>query len=426
MSGDDGRPTLTTGEALKTISGRIPMLWLAVWLAAVAVGAVGFMTTVGGDAQRAWMSVWSNFLFWTAISMAGVVFGAVLQVAKGHWGKKFRRLAEAAGAFLPISFALFFTLRLGAEHVFPWIGPVETSHLNRDWLTLEGVFLRNGVLLAVLYLLAFVWLFYSIRADAPLVAAENRGWRKAVVSLFARRWRGDDVEVERCRSRIGRLSAVLILSWAIVFSLLSFDFGMSLTPGFMSMVWGPYYFIGGWLCMLALVAIVAHRTNGRAGGIQLWGKYDFHDLGKLTFAFVAFWTYLWFAQYLVIWYGNIPREANFFMPRSTGAFGWMFWLQMVLIFALPFPFLLGRSPKMSSRWLAFVGSLILLGFWVERWNMVAPSIWHGEGLPLGVPEAMISVGFLGLFALAYSAYSTTFPKVPMRETIALGSPGRGP
>ena len=420
------RPTVGASDALRTISGRIRMPWLVGWAVAVAVGAAGFAMTVGSDAQRAWMSVWSNFLFWTALSMAGIVFGAILQVAKGHWGKSFRRLAEAAGAFLPLSFAIFLSLRLGAEHVFPWIGPVETEHLNRDWLTLEGVFLRNGVLLALLYGLGFVWLFYSIRADAPLVAEANRGWRRAVVSLFARRWRGDDEEVARCRGRIGRLSAVLILSWAIVFSLLSFDFGMSLTPGFVSMVWGPYYFIGGWLSLLALVAIMAHRYNGRFDGLRLWGKYDFHDLGKLTFAFVAFWTYLWFSQYLVIWYGNIPRETNFFMPRSTGAFGWMFWLQMVLIFVLPFPFLLGRSPKMSSRWLAFVGCLILTGFWVERWNMVAPSIWHGEGLPLGVPEAMISIGFLGLFALAYSAYSTTFPKVPLRETIAVGSPGRGP
>ena len=424
MSG--GRPSVATSEALKTIGGRIPMPWLMVWGAAVAIGAVGFATTVGGDAQRAWMSVWSNFLFWTAISMAGIVFGAVLQVAKGHWGKSFRRLAEAAGAFLPVSFALFFTLRLGAEHIFPWLGPVETEHVNRDWLTLDGVFLRNGVLIALLYAFGFLWLFYSIRADARLVAGEHRGWRRTLISLLARRWRGDEEEVTRCRNRIGRLSAALILSWAIIFSLLSFDFGMSLTPGFVSMIWGPYYFIGGWLGMLALVAIMAHHYNGRFDGLQLWGKWDFHDLGKLTFAFVAFWTYLWFAQYLVIWYGNIPRETNFFMPRSTGGFGFMFWLQMVLIFALPFPFLLGRSPKMSSRWLAFVGSLILIGFWVERWNMVAPSIWHGEGLPLGPPEAMISVGFLGLFALAYGAYSTTFPKVPLRETIAVGSPGRGP
>ena len=110
----------------------------------MGAGVVGFVTTVGTDPQRAWMSVWSNYLFWTAIAMAGVVFGAVLQVAKGHWGKPFRRLAEAAGAFLPISLCLFFLLRFGAEHILPWLGPVETSHLNRDWLTLEGVFFRNG------------------------------------------------------------------------------------------------------------------------------------------------------------------------------------------------------------------------------------------------------------------------------------------
>ncbi len=99
---------------------------------------------------------------------------------------------------------------------------------------------------------------------------------------------------------------------------------------------------------------------------------------------------------------------------------------MILIFVLPFPFLLGRSPKMKSGWLAFVGVILLLGFWLERYNMVAPSIWHGDGVPLGLPEAMISVGFLGLFALAYSAYVTTFPKVPIRETIAVGSAGKGP
>ena len=420
------RHSVTTDQALTTIGGRIPMFWLLVWVIAIAAGAVGFMTTVGNDAQRAWMSVWSNFLFWTAISMAGVVFGAVLQVAKGHWGKSFSRLAEAAGAFLPVSFALFLALRFGAEHVFPWLGPVETEHLNRDWLTLDGVFFRNGVLLAILYGFGFVWLWHSIRVDARLIASEHSGWRKGVMSLFARNWRGDDEEVERCRNRIGRMSPVLIILWAIIFSLLAFDFSMSLTPGFVSMIWGPYYFIGGWLCLLALVAVMANHYNGRFGGLRLWGKWDFHDLGKLTFAFVMFWTYLWFAQFIVIWYGNIPREVNFFEPRTSGQFSPLFWLQMVLIFALPFLFLLGRSAKMNSKWLAFVAFVILLGFWLERYNMVAPSLWHREGLPLGIPEVLISLGFVGLFALPYLLYVTTFPKVPINERIAVGSPGHGP
>lgn len=420
------RHSVTTDQALTTIGGRIPALWLGVWGVAIVIGAVGFVMTVGGDPQRAWMSVWSNFLMWTAVGMAGVVFGAILQVAKGHWGKSYRRLAEGAGSFLPVSFVLFLLLWFGAEHVIPWLGPVETEHINRSWLTLEGVFIRNGVLLAVLYAFGFVWMFYSIRADAPLIAAEHSGWRRGVMSMFARGWRGDDEEVERCRHRIMRLSPALIIAWAVVFSLLAFDFGMSLTPGFVSMIWGPYYFVGGWLCLIAIVAIMANRYNEHFGGLKLWGKWDFHDLGKLMFAFTIFWTYLWFSQFVVIWYGNIPREISFFTPRTTAPFDKLYWLQMLLIFGLPFPFLLGRKPKMSSRWLALVGVILLLGFTVERYNMVAPSLWHREGLPLGLPELMISLGFLGLFALPYAAYLTTFPKVPLREVIAVGRAGQGP
>lgn len=419
-------PSLTTEQALSTMGGRIPRRWLAIWLLAIAIGVAGFFATVGADPQRAWMSVWSNFLMWTAIAMAGVVFGAILQVAKGHWGKGFRRLAEASGAFLPVSFAIFLLLRGGAEHVFPWIGPVETEHLNRTWLTVDGVFLRNGVLLGLLYSLCFLFLWYSIRADAPLIAAQHTGWRKAFSSFFARGWRGDEAEVERCRSRLGRLSPALILAWVFISSLFAIDFGMSLTPGFVSMIWGPIYFIGGWVSMLAIIAIMAAHYHARHADLSLWSRSQFHDLGKLIFAFVVFWTYIWFAQFIVIWYGNIPREVNWFNPRVFGPFKGLFWLQMILIFALPFAFLLGRSPKMNPRWLAFVASIILVGFWLERYNMVAPSIWHGEGVPLGLPEVMISVGFLGAFGLCYAAYVTTFPKVPIRETIALGTAGTGP
>ncbi len=419
-------PSLTTEEALSTVGGRVPMKWLGIWLAAIAIGVAGFVTTVGTDPQRAWMSVWSNFLMWTSVAMAGVAFGAVLQIAKGHWGKPFRRLAEASGAFLPVSLLLFFLLRNGYEHVFPWMGEVETEHLNRTWLTADAVFLRNGILLVVLYAVFFLFLWYSTRGDATLLAERHTGWRKAFLSFYARGWRGDDEELTRSRSVLGRLSPVLILTWVVVASLLAVDFGMSLTPGFVSMIWGPIYFIGGWLTMLAVTAIMANQYNNRYADLSLWDQNRFHDLGKLIFAFVVFWTYIWFAQFLVIWYGNIPREVNWFAPRAMGPFKTLFWLQMILIFLLPFPFLLGRSPKMNPKWLAFVAGIVIAGFWVQRYNMVAPSIWHGDGVPLGLPEAMISVGFLGAFGLCYAVYITTFSKVPIRETLVVGSAGRGP
>jgi len=100
-------------------------------------------------------------------------------------------------------------------------------------------------------------------------------------------------------------------------------------------------------------------------------------------------------------------------------------VQMILIFALPFLLLLGRRIKMRPGWLAFVGCITMLGFWLERFLLVAPSTWHGEGIPLGWPEASITVGFLGLFGLCYSFFSSTFPKLPIRETLP-GKAGTGP
>ncbi len=413
----------TPEQALATL-GEVSGRWLGLCLFALALGVLGFFLTIGPAPQRAWLSVWVNFLFWTSLAMAGVVFGAILQAAKGHWGMGFRRVAEAAGAFLPVSFVLFVLLYLGAEYVLPWLGEVDTEHLNRDWLTLDGVFLRNGVMLLILYLASFAFLWHSLRADAPLVAERQTGWRRSLARALSRNWRGDEEEMERCRRRMTWMSPLLILAWVMVFSMLSYDLAMSLVPGFISVVWGPYFFVGGWLCLLALVALVAAHYEKRYG--SLWDKWEFHDLGKLMFAFVVFWTYLWFSQFLVIWFGNIPREANFFIPRTGEMFSTIYWLQMVLIFALPFLFLLGRNPKMNPRWLGFVALLILLGFWLERYNLIVPSVWEGDSLPLGWPEVSISIGFLGLFGICYALFASAFPKVPIRDNLMVGTAGHGP
>ena len=127
----------------------------------------------------------------------------------------------------------------------------------------------------------------------------------------------------------------------------------------------------------------------------------------------------------MIWYGNIPREANWFVQRTTQGFGPLLTLQMVLIFLIPFVSLLGRSPKMRPRFLAAVALISLLGFWIERYNLVFPSVWVGEP-PLGLPELAIFVGFLGAFGFTYSLFASTFPLLPLRESLMEGKPGRGP
>lgn len=418
--------TVPPDRALSTVHGRVSGLATGIWLGAIAVGAAGFLFALGRDPQRAWMSVYANFLFWTAMAQAGVIFGAVLVTAKGHWGKPFRRVAEPMGAFLPIALLVFVGMYFGARHIFPWLDPAWPGHINRSWLTLDGVFLRNGILLLVLFGMSFWFLRLSLRPDAPLIAAKQTGWRKRLLEAVARGWRGDEEEAARSRRILSWLGPLLIGVWVIVFSLLSFDLTMSLMPSFLSVIWGGLYFVGGWLCMLCLVAVLAHRYKEHYSLEDVWGKWEFHDLGKLMFAFVIFWSYLWFSQYLPIWYGNIGRETQFFELRTENGFGPLLWAQMALIFMIPFALLLWRTPKMRSRHLATVGLVVLAGFWLERYLQVVPSIWQGEGVPLGIPEAAVTLGFLGLFGLSYSLYASVIARLPVREALVLGSRSKGP
>lgn len=417
---------LSADRVLGTISGRVSGLALGLWLVAILIGIAGVVTSIESMPVRTWQAIWINFLYWTAIAQAGVGFGAVLVAAKGHWGKPFVRVAEPTGAFLPVSLLVFGAMYFGAEHIFPWMQEGFTGHLNTGWVNHDDVFLRNGVLLAVLYLTSLYFMRVSLRPDARLIAAHHRGWRAKLMGGMTRGWRGDEQELDRSRRIAGWLAPVLIGMWLLVFSLMSFDISMSLMRNFISVIWGGLYVFAGWLCLLCLVAILAHRYRVRHNLDDVWGKWEFHDLGKLMFAFVIFWAYIWFAQFLPIWYGNMGRETIFFEQRTAGGFEVLLWVQMALVFMIPFALLLWRRPKMNPRWLAFVGLIVLVGFWLERYMLVVPSTWHGDGIPFGWPEIAITLGFAGLFGLCYSVYASLIPRLPINEPLVVGKRSYGP
>jgi hypothetical protein len=199
---------------------------------------------------------------------------------------------------------------------------------------------------------------------------------------------------------------------------------MSLAPGWLSVLYPAYFFIGSWLGALAGTAVIAALY-------RRYNRYDFlasnqwHDLGKLTFAFCIFWAYLWFSQYLPIWYGNMPRETFFLEVRSVPPWEAVSIAFFLMVFVFPFLLLLWQRVKMVPGYLAWVGVLILAGLWLERFDEVIPSIWS-EGVPLGWVELLVTLGFLGAFGLCYALYASTVPMMPLRESIAVGTARKGP
>jgi hypothetical protein len=211
---------------------------------------------------------------------------------------------------------------------------------------------------------------------------------------------------------------------------------MSLTPTWFSNLFGAFFSWGGFLSAVSVTALlsVLHRNYAGLEGEITTSRL--HDLGKMIFAFSIFWMYLFFSQYLVIWYGNLPEETQFFGARLGTEFlmdtwyweGWWDrvwgepWVKVTLfawicIWVIPFWCLLGQRPKKTAWFLATVATVSAFGFWIERNVLIWPSLAPQDTWAfLGVVQVGTALGFLGLFSLTFLVFTRRFPSlaVPKR------------
>ncbi len=414
-------------QILDRVPGHISNRLLGGLGVLLGIGALGFVLGLIVAPQRAWQAYLVNFLFFSGLAAAGVLFGAAMQLAKGHWGKSMHRIAQGFGAFLPISYVLFLLLYLGHGQIFPWIeNPVNPDGhpLPAAWFNVGGLFARGALFLAILYSLCFAFMYYSLRPDMPAVARQLGGWRRRLVDWISRDYGSPETEAARSRRVLARLAPVLALAYVVIISGMAVDLVMSLTPGWLSVLFPAYFFIGSWLSALAGLALMASLLR-RHMQLDYFATNQWHDLGKLIFAFCIFWAYLWFSQFLPIWYGNLPRETLFLEARMRAPWQGLSIALFACIFLMPFVMLIWQKVKMAPAYLASVASLILVGFWLERFTMVVPSIW-ADGVPLGWIELSLTLGFLGAFGACYALYASTFPLIPLADSIIVGSARKGP
>jgi hypothetical protein len=209
---------------------------------------------------------------------------------------------------------------------------------------------------------------------------------------------------------MNKLAPALALTYAVVMSVTVYDFAMSLDPHWFSTLFGAWYFMGAFWGGIAATAFAAMVLRGQDADLsRAIGIQQRHDIGKLAFAFTVFWTYLFFSQYIVIWYGKLPWEQSFMVARSGEAWGSYSLTVVVLCFLVPFAGLIGRKAKMTPISLQILTGIILFGLWSERYFLVAPSILPGYESTNMTYHLLTGVGFLGLFLLSIRWFLSTFP-----------------
>jgi len=383
--------------------------WGLVFVLLVLAGGVAFLIGLSGPSpERAWGIFLINYLFWSGLAFGSVLFSATLVITKARWGRPVKRLAEASSAFLPFSFLLFWVIFLGRDKIFPWIQhPIPQK---AAWLNAPFLFVRNGLGLLALTAASLALVYFSVRGERNIPSGGQETWLNYQAQGEAN-LRGQAF-----------LSPIVAILYAVVFSLFGFDLVMSLSPEWYSTLFGMYFFTGAFYCALAALIILSGIAVRRFGMGEYIQKNQFHDLGKLLLAFCLVNGDFFFAQFLVIWYGNLPEETRFVILR-VNVYPWnvLAWTVLFLFFILPFVVLLSRKVKMKPTLMTVLAGLILAGLWLERFLVITPSLWKGRGLPLGWQELMVSLGFLGLLGLCLQWFIRRFPLLPLSDPLFLES-----
>jgi hypothetical protein len=363
-------------------------------VAAIIGGVVVFAGVSGANPERTWWAYHANFVFWAGLAQAMVVFAASQKLAKGHWSGVLIRFAEAGAAFTAVSVVLFVGLFLGRAHLFPWLH--EPRPDIGGWLTTRWFFARNGVILVALSWLSWRFVRHDIAPDVRELAT------------------GQAVDRKEDAARITREAAILVLAYAFGYSLLGYDLVMSLAHKWVSNLYGAFYFMGSFLAALMTLAILGIVLRRLMGLGALYSAKQQHDLGKLCFGFTVFWAYLMWSQFLVIWYGNLPEETYFIFYRLYGAWRPVGVAVFALVFVIPFIGLLGVRPKRYAPTMVGFALVSLIGIWLERYLEIVPSLNHGAGPAMGVPEAGAALLFGGLFLLAWAWFAARYPMISPR------------
>lgn len=333
----------------------------------------------------------ATFLYLMGVSQAGVVFCAITRLVKAQWSKPYYRLAELSTlAFFPFAIVGFLLIYFYAQDdLFYWLSAEPAAHLS-PWLNIDWLLVRNLFGLLLFYGLSTFYAMQGIRADR----AATHG--------------ASESELRAIEKRIYLLSPIVVLGFVLCNTFFAWDFAMMLIPHWHSTVFPIYYWFGSLYAATAAL-IVFPIVLGRAEpGKTHFGPDQIRFLGMLVTTFMLMWLYFFWAQFFVIWYGNLPHEADPLWRQMYGHYGPFYWTMMAGCFFVPLGTLLFAVVKRSLLAMGILAVGINLGIWISKYLMVVP-VFSPDNRPfanwldIGIAVGLLA-GFLAVLMLLCRRY----------------------
>ena len=405
---------------LKDIASKIPGKPNAqkrmIWGICIAIGLISFAVLLMTQPLRAWGSFAINTIFFLGIAQGGVTLGAAIRITNGRWAGPIQRTGEALSAFLPFGAGLMAILLFaGIWTYLPWtkhVDPRQAPFLNVPFLYIRTL---GGILL--FWWLAAKLVRASLRRDAWLLKDHVAQELKPAYEKITANWKGEPAEIAWASHELSHLSPQIVLTFVVFFSVIGWDFIMALTPTWVSALFGWFVYAAAFLSGIAMTSFLATRLRGAYQLETYITPNHFWDIGKVLFSFCIFWIYLFWSQYLPIWYANMHDETWWVFLRFEQPWRPLVWTCFTLIFLLPFFGLMNKTTKSSPFWLAVFSVMVLVGVWIERHVLVMPSL-NPDTVWLGLPEIGTGIGFLGLFGWAVQGFLAKYPCVNVSDVLA--------
>ena len=364
----------------RTMLAPRSVLWVFTGL--FLVGIASLVAAVSSGAQLDIGLLTASFLFLMGISQTGVVFCAMTRLVKAQWSKPYYRLAELSTlAFLPFAVVGFLLIyAYGRDDLFYWLHASPEHHLS-PWLDSGWLLIRNLLGLAFFYGLAVYYAFNGLRPD--LAGADGEG-----------------VDHRAVEARLYRLSPLVLLSYVVCNTFFAWDFGMMLIEHWHTTVFPILFWFGNIFAGTAALIIFPALLGGDKSPASPFGIDQVRSLGMVVTAFTLMWLYFFWAQFFVMWFGNLPHETEPLWRQMYGHYSPYFWTMMAGCFFVPFVALIFAFVKRSTWAMCILAIGINLGIWLFKYLTVVPvfspddrpfSSWLDISVAVGLAAGFIAV-----------------------------------